>query len=143
MNAAIVGERLGRQLLTRTGLRRPADVVSWFGAVQAHEYEAAKWALGRRLQDAAVAADIERAFQEGRILRTHVMPRRTPFVTFQYALVIAGQVAGTWRAARGPRGVLVDVVPLRRITRQARAAVVQAVRRYEAFLATPVEFSVK
>jgi hypothetical protein len=357
MNAAIAQERLRRQLLTRTGLRRPADVVSWFGAVQAQEYEAAKWGLGLRLRDGAAAADVERAFQEGQILRTHVLrptwhfvtpsdirwlleltaprihrvmsyynnelgldartltralglieraladgsfltrselaerlqhvggpmtgqrlarvvmhaelegvicsgPRRgkqftcallaerapnaarvsrdealamlgrrfwrshgpamirdfawwsgltigdakravdmikaqreevdgrtywsieqeprgttrdvlahllpiydeylvaykdreavphgprvtaqtTPFVTFQYAWTIAGQVAGTWRAARGARGVLLDVTALRRVTRPERTALVQAIGRYEAFLGTPVAFSVK
>jgi hypothetical protein len=356
MNEAIAEQRLRRQLLTRAGLRRPADVVSWFGAIQAQEYEAAKWAIGLRLQDGAVAADVDRAFQDGEILRTHVLrptwhfvapsdirwmlaltaprvhrrmapyhvhleldgrifaralrvierafaadpcltraelaerlrrarlpmagprlahvvmhaelealicsgPRRgrqftyalmaeraanaaplsrdealatlarrfwrshgpatmrdfvwwsglatadgkravemikavreeidgrtywtvaeeargtrrdvlahllpiydeylvaykdreavphgprvaaeaTPFVTFQNVWTIAGQVAGTWRAARGPRGVAVDAVPVRRVTRQERAALDQAVRRYESFLETPVQLAV-
>src|SRR4029078_1903951 len=53
----------------------------WMGAVQAQEYAAAKWALGLRLQDGAVDADIERAFEEGRILRTHVMRPTWHFVT--------------------------------------------------------------
>ncbi len=355
MNAAIAAERLRRQLLTRAGRRRPADVVAWFGAMQAQEYEHAKWALGLRLQDGLVDADIESAFQDGSILRTHVMrptwhfvtpadirwlleltaprvqrrmavynghlgldartfaralrvferalrdgrfltraelgerlqraglpitsmqlahvamhaelegvicsgprrgkqftyallaerapnasrlprdealaalgrrffrshgpatirdfvwwsglstadarrsldiidgrhedvdgrtywtcdreprgatrdqlahllpiydeyvvayrdrlavlpgPRTTastrPWTTFQHALVIAGQVAGTWRLGRGPQGVVLDAISLRRVTRPERAALAQAVRRYEAFLSTPVAFS--
>ncbi len=80
MNAAIAEERLRRQLLTHAGLRRPAEVVSWFGAMQAQEYEAAKWALGLRLRDDVVSADVERALQEGQILRTHVMRPTWHFV---------------------------------------------------------------
>ena len=81
MNGAIAAARLRRQLLTGAGLRRPADVVAWFGAMQAQEYEHAKWALGLRLRDGVVAADIERAFQDGQILRTHVMRPTWHFVT--------------------------------------------------------------
>ena len=79
--ATIARRRLGNQHITRAGLRRPADVIGWMGAVQAQEYAAAKWALGLRLQDGAVDADIERAFEEGRILRTHVMRPTWHFVT--------------------------------------------------------------
>jgi hypothetical protein len=78
---AIAERRLRNQAITRAGLRRPADVVAWFGAVQAQEFEAAKWALGLRMQDGAVEADIERAFTDGRILRTHVMRPTWHFVT--------------------------------------------------------------
>jgi Winged helix DNA-binding domain len=42
---------------------------------------AAKWALALRMQDGTVDADIERAFNEGRILRTHVMRPTWHFVT--------------------------------------------------------------
>jgi hypothetical protein len=81
MIATIAGRRLDNQLLARTGLRRPADVVAWLGAVQAQEYEAAKWALGLRIQNGTVDADIERAFNKGHILRTHVMRPTWHFVT--------------------------------------------------------------
>ncbi len=80
-HATIVERRLRNQFLTRAGLRRPADVVEWFGAVQAQEYEPAKWALGLRMQDGTVDAEIERAFEQGRILRTHVMRPTWHFVT--------------------------------------------------------------
>src|SRR4029077_5420198 len=79
--ATIARRRLLNQHITRAGLRRPADVIGWMGAVQAQEYGAAKWALGLRLQDGAVDAEIERAFEEGRILRTHVMRPTWHFVT--------------------------------------------------------------
>lgn len=80
MSADIAERRLKGQRITDTGLRRPADVVEWLGAVQAQEYEAAKWAVGLRLKDGVVDADIERAFNEGRILRTHVMRPTWHFV---------------------------------------------------------------
>src|SRR5262245_12233175 len=76
----IAGRRLWNQGMTRTALRRPADVVAWMGAVQAQEYEPAKWALGLRLGDGASEKEIERAFEQGRILRTHVMRPTWHFV---------------------------------------------------------------
>lgn len=57
----------------------PAEVVAWFGAVQAQEYAHAKWALSLRLP-AATDAALERAFNEGQILRTHVMRPTWHFV---------------------------------------------------------------
>ena len=80
MNAAIAERRLRRQLITRTGIRDPVAMIGWFGAVQAQEYAPAKWALGLRLHGRAADADIERAFTEGRILRTHVMRPTWHFV---------------------------------------------------------------
>ena len=51
----------------------------WLGAVQAQVYGDAKWALGLRMQRSA-DAQIEAAFSEGRILRTHVMRPTWHFV---------------------------------------------------------------
>ena len=82
MNARdLVRLRLRNQLLTRAGLRRPEDVVTWMGAVQAQEYAFAKWGVGLRMRDDTRDADVERAFDEGRILRTHVMRPTWHFVT--------------------------------------------------------------
>jgi len=81
MLSAIATQRLHNQLLTRAGLRRPEDVIKWLGAVQAQEYEPAKWALGIRMHDGAVDDLVERAFADGRILRTHVMRPTWHFVT--------------------------------------------------------------
>jgi hypothetical protein len=66
--------------------------------------------------------------------------RRT--VTFQHALVIAGQVAGTWRPVRNAAGVMVDVAPLRRLTGPERHAVAQTATRYGRFLDVPVSLSI-
>ncbi|MDA4129753.1 MAG: winged helix DNA-binding domain-containing protein [Thaumarchaeota archaeon] len=71
--------RLHNQLLSKKKLRSPEDVVSWFGAVQAQDYAGAKWALGLRMRKASDES-IERAFNEGKILRTHVMRPTWHFV---------------------------------------------------------------
>jgi winged helix DNA-binding protein len=76
----LIRRRLANQRLTRSSLRKPADVVAWLGAVQAQDYAGARWALGQRapgLTDAAVEA----AFDEGAILRTHFMRPTWHFVT--------------------------------------------------------------
>lgn len=51
----------------------------WLGAVQAQDFAAAKWALGLRMRSATDAA-IEKAFNEGQILRTHLMRPTWHFV---------------------------------------------------------------
>ncbi len=74
--------RLSSQQLTASQYTHPADLVGYLGAVQAQDYGAAKWALGMRLPD-SVDADIEQAFNNGEILRTHVMRPTWHFVTPQ------------------------------------------------------------
>jgi len=81
MQPVIAGQRFLNQYISRAGHRHPADVVAWMGAVQAQEYAPAKWGLGLRMRDGAVDAVIEKAFEEGRILRTHVMRPTWHFVT--------------------------------------------------------------
>lgn len=62
--------------------------------------------------------------------------------SFQHALLIRGQVAGTWRTISGNGGLLVDVRPLRRLTPDERRGLAQAVARYRRFLGVPVSLSV-
>src|SRR5687767_4407049 len=50
------------------------------GAVQGQEYPFAKWALGLRMNKATDAV-VEKAFNDGDILRTHVMRPTWHFVT--------------------------------------------------------------
>ena len=76
----IAAARLHNQYITRDGHRQPEDVVAWFGAVQAQEYEPAKWGLGLRMRDGTVNAEIQSAFDRGAILRTHVMRPTWHFV---------------------------------------------------------------
>ena len=75
----VVSERLRNQKLASRGFKRPVDVVRWLGAVQAQDFNAAKWALALRMDQATNAA-IEKAFNEGQIIRTHVMRPTWHFV---------------------------------------------------------------
>jgi hypothetical protein len=75
----LVARRLHNQRLAAGALRTPAEVVAWFGGVQAQEYAVAKWALAQRCAGAD-DGDVEDAFAAGRILRTHVMRPTWHFV---------------------------------------------------------------
>lgn len=55
-------------------------MVDWLGAVQAQDYAGSKWALGLRMRG-ATDKDINKAFNEGSILRTHVLRPTWHFVT--------------------------------------------------------------
>ena len=75
----IVSERLHNQRLSSPGLKQAVDVVRWLGAVQAQDFAAAKWALALRMRTATDAA-IEEAYNDGQILRTHLMRPTWHFV---------------------------------------------------------------
>jgi winged helix DNA-binding protein len=79
-NFDITRLRLHNQRLSTTTFENPVDVVGWLGAVQSQDYAGAKWALGQRIRNSTDAA-IEQAFNEGAILRTHVMRPTWHFVT--------------------------------------------------------------
>ncbi|MGH2604719.1 MAG: winged helix DNA-binding domain-containing protein, partial [Dehalococcoidia bacterium] len=76
----IVRQRLRNQGMSEPIPGGPGDMVGWLGAVQAQDYAGAKWALGLRLEGAA-DHDIERAFDDGAILRTHLLRPTWHFVT--------------------------------------------------------------
>ncbi|HZI61330.1 MAG TPA: winged helix DNA-binding domain-containing protein [Pyrinomonadaceae bacterium] len=78
--AAVVAERLRNHKLSSSDFKQPADVVRWFGAVQAQEFHAAKWALALRMSHATNVA-VEDAFNRGEILRTHLLRPTWHFVT--------------------------------------------------------------
>jgi len=77
----IARRRLESQHLIGAPLATPEAVVDWLGAVQAQDFAGAKWALALRTR-ALGGGDgaVERAFDDGRILRTHVMRPTWHFV---------------------------------------------------------------
>jgi hypothetical protein len=80
MNSAeILNLRLQNTGLINSQFKSATDVVSYLGAVQAQDFAAAKWALGLRVKN-STDEDIEKAFNEGTILRTHVMRPTWHFV---------------------------------------------------------------
>ena len=66
-----------------SGLSAPfenaVDAVSHLGAAQAQDFPAAQWGLGLRIKN-LIGKDIERAFNDGKILRIHVMRPTWHFV---------------------------------------------------------------
>lgn len=72
--------RLHNQHLAQQTHQDPAEIVRHLGAVQAQDYPGAKWSLGQRSLN-ATDFDIEQAFADGTILRTHVMRPTWHFVT--------------------------------------------------------------
>src|SRR6266498_3244258 len=80
MAFTITSYRLHNQRLSETEFTNPVDVVSWFGAVQSQDFAGAKWAIGLRTKELS-ETDVEQAFANGSILRTHVMRPTWHFVT--------------------------------------------------------------
>jgi hypothetical protein len=72
--------RLCNQQIAATQCKSVSDVVNWLVAMQAQEFRHAKWAIGLRL-NGATEQDVENAFNEGAILRTHLMRPTWHFVS--------------------------------------------------------------
>src|SRR6476620_5311891 len=72
--------RLINQQIARSKFTNPAEVVRWMVAIQAQEYAMAKWAVGLRCVGSN-DRDIEEAFNNGSILRTHIMRPTWHFVS--------------------------------------------------------------
>src|ERR671937_1697648 len=68
----IAARRLHAQRLTGEPFASALDTVRWLGVVQAQDYAGALWALGQRTQGATAAA-LNRLFDAGVLLRTHVL----------------------------------------------------------------------
>ena len=75
----IARRRVRNQLVGNSRFSKPAEVVAWFGAVQAQDFAAARWALGLRMRKASDDG-MEDAFNRGEVLRTHVMRPTWHFV---------------------------------------------------------------
>src|SRR5262245_47009623 len=75
----IISQRLHNQNLSAPEFRKPGDVVRWMGAVQAQDFNAAKWALALRMRS-ATNTSVEDAFNQGEILRTHLLRPTWHFV---------------------------------------------------------------
>lgn len=74
--------RLCGQQIAHSQVNSPAETVAWMGAMQAQDYNMAKWAIGVRLPGADEKS-IEAAFDRGEFLRTHALRPTWHFVTAQ------------------------------------------------------------
>ncbi|MBI3943738.1 MAG: AlkZ family DNA glycosylase [Chloroflexi bacterium] len=76
----VARRRLHNQRLVGSSFTRPEEAVGWLGAVQAQEYQGAKWALAQRIQGIGNDA-LDEALAAGTILRTHILRPTWHFVT--------------------------------------------------------------
>jgi hypothetical protein len=76
----IIRYRLINQQIAETKFKKPAEIVSWMVAMQAQDFSMAKWAIGLRLPGIN-DNDVENAFNNGTILRTHLMRPTWHFIT--------------------------------------------------------------
>jgi hypothetical protein len=87
----LIRRRLANQRLSRSSFRTPTDVVAWLGAMQSQDYPGAKWAIGLR---APVSdADVDRACDEGAIIRTHILRQTWHFIAredIRWMLALSG-----------------------------------------------------
>jgi hypothetical protein len=134
MTLNIPYQRLCNQRLEGEPLQSAVEVVGWLGAVQAQEYAGAKWALGLRMHEATEAgtptgvrsATIEQAFNDGAILRTHVMRPTWHFVTpedIRWILALTAERV-TARMAYYDRQIGLDAA----VYRQSGAALAKAMQ---------------
>ena len=72
--------RLQNQQVSATKFKTANELVCWMGAMQAQDYNQAKWAIGARLPH-LTEDQIESAFNRGDILRTHLMRPTWHFVS--------------------------------------------------------------
>lgn len=75
----IAKQRLINHQLAGTKFTTPKEMVSHLGAVQAQDYEMAKWAIGLRLSK--TEKEIEQAINNGEIIRTHILRPTWHFVS--------------------------------------------------------------
>ena len=87
----LIRRRLANQRLSRSEFDTPGDVVAWLGAMQSQDYSGAKWAIG--LRASVTDADVDKACDEGSIIRTHILRQTWHFVArddIRWLLALSG-----------------------------------------------------
>ena len=77
---AVAAQRMRTQRLIGAGFSAPADVVRWFGAVQAQDFPGALWALGVRTTG-ATEVSVEQAIADRQIVRSWPLRGTLHFTT--------------------------------------------------------------
>lgn len=78
--ATLLTLRLANQQLISTRFTTPKDIVSYMGAMQAQDFNMAKWAIGVRIRGIK-DLQVEEAVNKGDIIRTHIMRPTWHFVS--------------------------------------------------------------
>ena len=76
----LIAIRLSNQQITRHQCQTIEELVKWMLVMQSQEFAMAKWAIGLRMKGIS-EKDVDLAFNEGRILRTHVLRPTWHFVS--------------------------------------------------------------
>lgn len=93
MKTTTTNIRMLSHQLAKPTFKTPKELVSWMGAMQAQQYDMAKWAIGVRLKSPELQA-VKDALQKGEIIRTHVMRPTWHFVAaedIRWMLKLSGQ----------------------------------------------------
>jgi hypothetical protein len=129
MNAdQILKLRLHNTGLSGSPFKTPADAVGHLGAVQAQDFAAATWALGLRVRG-ATEADIERAFDRGAILRTHLLRPTWHFVRPEDIRQLLALTAPRVKAAMASSNRKLELDDA--LIARSKAAIVKAVRAHK------------
>lgn len=72
--------RFACQQLITADFKTPRELVSWMGAMQAQDFNMAKWGIGVRLPE-TTDKDIENAMNRGEFVRTHILRPTWHFVS--------------------------------------------------------------
>ncbi|HVU55995.1 MAG TPA: winged helix DNA-binding domain-containing protein [Puia sp.] len=76
----ITHRRLVNQQMAGEGFTEPAGLIQWMGCIRAGDFTAAKWAIGNRVAG-STDKTIEEAFNQGEILRTHILQPEWHFIS--------------------------------------------------------------
>jgi Winged helix DNA-binding domain len=122
----LVAARLAGQQLSRHDFTGPREVVAWLGAVQAQDWAASKWAVGLRLPAGTTDEAVERAVDQGEIVRIHALRWTWQLIAPQDVRWILALVAPRLmtKAVRRHRELELDAATIRR----SNAAIVAALR---------------
>lgn len=71
-HSEITNHRLQNQQIAYSAAKNTKELVSWMGAMQAQDFQQAKWAIGVRLPK-LTEQQIESAFNQGSIIRSHLL----------------------------------------------------------------------
>ena len=103
MNTTIKNTRLTSHKLSNQIFDTPKELVSWMGAMQAQDFNMAKWAIAIRLK-ACTEQEVEDAFNRGDFLRTHIMRPTWHFVSsedIKWLLKLTGErIKSAWKYAK-------------------------------------------
>lgn len=104
--------RLSNQQITESNFKEVKDLVTWMGAIQAQDYNMAKWAIGLRLAN-STDKTIEEALNKGEVIRTHILRPTWHFISpddVSWMLdLTAEQIKSTMRSSDKLLGITKDI----------------------------------